>query len=51
METNTNSPWAHFHLGVAHQLNGKPSPFGAELLQLQWVIDHTSTLLSRPRFR
>ena len=26
IETNTNSPWAHFHLGVALQLKGKAGP-------------------------
>ena len=30
IDTNTNSPWAHFHLGVALQLTGKAEEARAE---------------------
>ena len=42
IDTNTNSPWAHFHLGVALQLTGKAEEARAETQAGLW-LDPTFT--------
>jgi tetratricopeptide (TPR) repeat protein len=42
IDTNTNSPWAHFHLGVALQLTGKAEEARAET-QAGLLLDPTFT--------
>jgi TolB-like protein len=42
IETNTNSPWAHFHLGVALQLKGEAKE-AREQIQAGLLLDPTFT--------